>query len=101
MTNSNSNLKKTLEQREQRSKYLDGVIVQLEEELRQKQAEVAEMEAEYPPDDGESDCATSFSDEKECLEAEIAEKIDRLKEIGGLSDSSEDFFFSRTECFTW
>lgn len=69
MTKSNSRqneyLKKTIEQQEQKSKYLDCVIEELQEELRQKQAEVAEIEDAYPPiDSGTADEGLYMTEEE-------------------------------------
>lgn len=89
-------LKQTIEKNEQRAKQLDGVIVQLQEELKKKQAEVAKMEAEYPPDDNETVDSTATEKKPFVTKEERNEiKADFKKHLARIVDALDSIEFSR------
>lgn len=89
-------LKQTIEKNEQRAKQLDGVIVQLQEELKKKQAEVAKMEAEYPPDDNETVDSTATEKKPFVTKEERNEiKADFKKYLARIVDALDSIEFSK------
>ena len=88
-------LRRKSEQQDQKLKRLGDVINQLQEELRQKRSEVAEMEAEYPPDDSEMLDSTEAEKKpymtKKEMETEFKRHLARLVDALDSVEFSKDW----------